>query len=120
VSTHILVSISAGRFVSPLEAGCESVNTWPVLATPEDDVVLGAAIALPDHPRISPQSGGNLFDNTEIEEALVLHVHALTDSERDQAAAQDEAVREMLERALRATPAEIARLHSGLREADGG
>jgi hypothetical protein len=119
VSTHILVQVSAGRFVSPLEAGCESVNIWPVLATPEDDVVLGAAIVLPDHPRLSPQSGGDLFDNTEIEEALVLHVHALTDAERD-AAGRDEAVRAMLQRALATTPDEIVRLHSGLREANDG
>ena len=120
VSTHVLVRISAGRFVSPLEAGCESVNIWPVLATPQDDVVLGAAIVLPDHPQISPQSGGDLFDNTEIEEALVLHVHALTDAEREGAAAQDDAVRAMLERALATTPEEIVRLHSGLKDADGG
>ena len=59
-----------------------SVNTWPVLATPEDDVMLGAAIVLPDHPRLAPESRGNLFDNTEIEEALLLHVHALSDGER--------------------------------------
>ena len=120
VSTHVLVRISAGRFVSPLESGCESVNIWPVLATPQDDVVLGAAIALPDHPRISPRSGGDLFDGTEIEEALVLHVHALSDAEREQAAGQDDAVRAMLERALRTTPDEIVRLHSGLREVDDG
>ena len=29
---------------------CESVNTFPVLATAADDVLLGAAIVLPDHP----------------------------------------------------------------------
>ncbi len=71
ISTHIVVRISAGSFVSPLESeGCESVNTWPVLATPADDAILGAAIVLPDHPRLAPESLGNLFDNTEIEEAL--------------------------------------------------
>ncbi len=75
-----------------------------MLATPSDDAVLGAAIVLPDHPQIAPESRGNLFDNTEIEEALVLHVHALSDSEREQAALQDPAVREMLERALATTP----------------
>jgi hypothetical protein len=120
VSTHVLVRLSGGRFVSPLEGGCDSVNIWPVLATPQDDVVLGAAIVLPDHPRIAPESGGDLFDNTEIEEALVLHVHALSDAEREGAAAQDEAVREMLERVLATTPDEIVRLHSGLREVDRG
>ena len=65
------------------------MNILPVLATPDDRAVLGAAIVLPDHPRISEHSHGNLFDNTEIEEALVLHVHALTDAERASAAAQD-------------------------------
>ena len=116
ISTHVMLQISAGRFVSPLEAGLENVNIWPVLATPEDDALLGAAIVLPDHPQIAPESHGNLFDNTEIEEALVLHVHALTDSEREQAASQDPVVREMLERTLAVTPAEIIGLHSVLKE----
>ena len=114
ISTHIVLELSAGRFTSPLEAGRENVNIWPVLASADDDVVLGAAIVLPDHPQVSPASHGNLFDNTEIEEALVLHVHALTDSEREQAAGQDPAVREMLERALAVTPEQIIGLHGGL------
>ncbi len=120
ISTNIVVRISAGRFISPLEAGRESVNTWPVLATPDDDAVLGAAIVLPDHPQIAPQSGGNLFDNTEIEEALMLHLHALSDDEREQVAAQDEAVRAMLERALATTPEQIIDLHGGLKEVGDG
>ena len=114
ISTHTVVEISAGRFMSPLEAGRESVNTWPVLATPSDDAILGAAIVLPDHPQISDASHGNLFDNTEIEEALVLHVHAMTDSERGQAR-QDPVVAEMLQRTLALSPEEIIGLHSGLR-----
>jgi hypothetical protein len=115
ISTHVVLEISDGRFVSPLEAGRESVNIWPVLATAADDAVLGAAIVVPDHPQIAPESHGNLFDNTEIEEALVLHVHALSDDEREQAASQDPVVREMLERALAVTPAQIIDLHSGLK-----
>ena len=62
--------------------------------------MLGAAIVLPDHPQIAPESRGNLFDNTEIEEALVLHVQALSDEERAEIEHQDPAVREMIERAL--------------------
>jgi hypothetical protein len=117
ISTHMVIELSAGRFVSPLESEHQSVNVFPVLATPEDDAVLGAPIALPDHPQISAHSHGNLFDNTEIEEALVLHVHSLTDAEREQAASRDPVVREMLERALAVTPQEIVNLHSHLREA---
>ena len=69
-----------------------------------DDAVLGAAIFLPDHPEVAPESLGNLFDNTEIEEALLLHVKTLSDAEREQIAGQDPAVLEMIERAERATP----------------
>jgi hypothetical protein len=116
ISTHIVLELSAGRFVSPLETGHESVNIWPVLATPADDAVLGAAIVLPDHPQLAPESRGNLFDNTEIEEALVLHVQALSEAEREQAASQDPAVREMLERAMAVTPQEVVALHGGLKE----
>ena len=72
-----------GRFLSQLDAPCDCVNTWPVLASPADDVMLGAAIVLPDHPQIAPESRGNLFDKTEIEEALVLHVQVLSDEERE-------------------------------------
>jgi hypothetical protein len=116
ISVHLVVQISDGRFVSPLEAGRDSVNIWPVLATPGDDAVLGAGIVLPDHPRISEHSHGNLFDNTEIEEALLLHVHTLTDEERGAAVAQDRVVGDMLERALAVGPDEIMALHSGLTE----
>jgi hypothetical protein len=103
--------VAGGRFISPLELPCLSVNTFPVLATAGDDVVLGAAIVLPDHPQIAPESRGSLFDSTEIEEALLLHVQALSDDERAQIEEQDPAVREMIERAAAATPQDIVALH---------
>ena len=94
LSTHVVGRVDGGRFVSPLEAkGCEQVNSWPVLATEADDAVLGAAIMLPDHPQLAPESRGSLFDSTEIEEALLIHVLALSDDEREAAASQDPAVR---------------------------
>ncbi len=111
ISTHPVVHVTGGRFVSPLEQPCPSVNTFPVLATPHDDVVIGAAIVLPDHPEIAAESRGGLFDSTEIEEALLLHVQALSDAERREIERQDPAVREMIERAAAATPDEIVALH---------
>jgi hypothetical protein len=90
---------------------CANVNTNPVLATPEDDAILGAAIILPDHPQIAPESRGSLFDSTEIEEALLLHVLALSDGEREELAGADPAVKAMIERAVAATPADIMALH---------
>jgi hypothetical protein len=123
LSTHLVAEVTGGRFVSPLErdgaagaavARCRNVNTWPVLATAGDDAVLGAPIFLPDHPRLAPESLGNLFDNTEIEEALLLHLKTLSDAEREAIAEQDPAVREMLARAETATAPEIAALHGRL------
>jgi hypothetical protein len=111
ISTHPILRLSAGRFISPLRSGCDSVNTWPVLASREDDVMLGAAIVLPDHPSLAPESLGNLFDSTEIEEALLLHVQALSDDERAEIERQDPAVSEMVARAAATTPAELLALH---------
>ena len=111
ISTHPVLRVTGGRFVSPLERPCRSVNTFPVLATAADDVVLGAAIVLPDHPQIAPESRGGLFDSTEIEEALLLHVRTLSDAEREEIERQDPAVREMIARAASATPEDIVSLH---------
>ena len=80
-----------------------------MLASDADDVVLGAAIMLLDHPQLAPESRGSLFDSTEIEEALLLHVMAMTDQERDETT--DPAVRAMIERAARTTPEELMSLH---------
>jgi hypothetical protein len=82
-----------------------------VLATGADDAVLGAAIVLPDHPQIAPESRGGLFDSTEIEEALLLHVQVLSDAERAEIEAADPAVAEMVARAAAATPSDVAALH---------
>ena len=119
LSTHVLLRVANGRFISPLETGgCQNVNTWPVLAAADDTAVLGAAIVLPDHPQIAPQSRGQLFDNTEIEEALRLHVLTLSDGEREAISSQDPAVSEMVDRALKTTPEEILDLHGVMRPAD--
>ncbi len=123
LSTHPMLEVSGGEFVSPLErdgeAGeaveaSEAVNTYPVLVGDGDVAVLGAAIMLPDHPELAPESLGNLFDNTEIEEALLLHVQALSDGEREEITEQDPAVREMIERADKVSNDEMLGLHGRL------
>ncbi|HEY2651645.1 MAG TPA: hypothetical protein VGI50_06980 [Solirubrobacteraceae bacterium] len=111
ISTQVVVRISEGRFRSPLESAPASVNIYPVLATEADNAVLGTSYVLPDHPRIARESRGGLFDSTEIEEALLLHVHALSDAERAEIEHGDPSVREMIARAAVATPEEIMSLH---------
>ena len=111
LSTHPILRVRGGRFISALDRPCAAVNTFPVLASPTDDAVVGAAIMLPDHPQIAPESRGGLFDSTETEEALLLHVQVLSDAEREEIERADPAVQEMVKRAAAATPEEIVALH---------
>ena len=112
LSTHVVLRTDGWPLrLSARFTGRRNVNSWPVLASGSDDAVLGAAIVLPDHPQLSPKSRGDLFDATEIEEALLLHVQALSDGERRDISEQDPAVREMLARAAAATPEDLFRLH---------
>jgi len=124
LSTHLLSRVEGATFISPLErgddgvAGCCQVNTWPILATKEDDALLAPTIMLPEHPEIAPESVNDFFDGTEIEEALVLHIQALSDQEREEIAAQDPKVREMLARADATTPQQLMDLHGRVRLED--
>jgi hypothetical protein len=93
-STHTL--LAGGRFVSAIEAGgCENVGTWPVLVG--EDSMLSSPIILEDHPRIAPESPGDLFDGGEIDGLLALNILALTDGEKAEMRA-DPRTREILER----------------------
>ena len=44
-----------------------------------DDAMLSSPIILEDHPRIAPESPGDLFDGGEIDGLLALNILALTD-----------------------------------------
>ncbi len=103
LSTH---PVLYGPFRSPLDVLHHSFNTYAVLV---EGGLLGAAIALPDYPQLAPESRGSLFDSTEIEEALLLHVKTLTEEER--ASITDPRVLEMLSRADTVTPEQITALH---------
>src|SRR5205807_3685112 len=93
ISTHSILRVRGGKFVSLLEppeayvsvAGtCENIKTFPVLAGEEGDrtTMLSSPIILYDYPRVSPESFGNYFDSTEIDELLALTVMTLTDDEK--------------------------------------
>lgn len=51
--------------------------------------MLISPIILYDHPEIAEQSGGDLYDATEIDEILTLRVMTMTDEEKAQARATD-------------------------------
>jgi hypothetical protein len=129
LSTHVVATVTRARFTSPSAPSehaatavmtCVAVNTFPVLAADDDTVMLGAAIILPDHPQIAPESKGSLFDSTEIEEALRLHLLALSDGEREELKDHDPALREMLERAIASAPQDLTSLHGRVTIGDPG
>jgi hypothetical protein len=96
---------------------CENQGVWPVLVgTPGAvDTMLSSPIILYDYPEIAPESAGDLFDATEIDEILILRILTMTDEEKREMAAVDSRVRAMLERTEGLTPAALDRLHGTLR-----
>lgn len=126
VSTHTVLGVQDGEFVSLLAppesasdaaASCQNIGTWPVLVGEEGqrDTVLSSPIILYDYPAIAPESAGDLFDGTEIDEILSLRIMTLTDDEKREMSQSDERARAMLER-TEAMPAEqFMKLHGVLR-----
>ncbi|MEN3534749.1 hypothetical protein AAH991_06525 [Microbispora sp. ZYX-F-249] len=126
VATHLLIGVSGGAFVSLLDPPlwaeaaareCRNENTWPVLVGEPGrrDVVLSSPIILYDHPAIAPESPGDLFDSTEIDELLTLRTQTLTEEERREARVTDPRAAEILERAADLPPELLERLHGAIR-----
>ena len=126
VGAHTLLAVAGGAFVSlmdpPPEAAaavkvCRNLHTWPVLAGAEGErgLMLSSPIILYDYPAIAPESQGDFYDGTEIDELLTLRVMTLTDEEKREACATDERARRIVERSD-SIPQEIfARLHGAVR-----
>jgi len=126
LSTHSLLGVRGGRFLSLLDPpawatqaarACENLHTFPVLAGEDDtsDVVLSAPIILYDHPAVAPESPGDLFDATEIDEILSLRTMTLTDEEKQEARATDPRAASIIDR-VELIPDEVfARLHGAVR-----
>ncbi len=126
VSTHKILSTQYGEFISLLDppeayraapATCHNHGTFPVLVGEEgdSDAMLSSPIILYDYPQIAPESAGDLFDGTEIDEILTLRILTLTEEEKQEIYASDKRARQLLERS-EALPAEhLMKMHSVLR-----
>jgi len=79
-------------------------------------VVLSSPIILYDHPRVAPESPGDLHDATEIDEILSLRTLTLTDAEKREARATDPRAAAILDRVETMPPAVLAGLHGTIRE----
>jgi hypothetical protein len=124
VSAHTILGIEQGEFISLLDppaefkdvaALCNNVGTWPVLVGDHAETMLSSPIILYDYPEIAPESVGNLFDATEIDEILSLRILTLTDDEKRQMRQSDDRAREILERTETMPEEQFMKLHGVLR-----
>jgi hydrogenase maturation protease len=126
-STHAILRTKEGRFISLIDppeglraaaASCTNTGLWPVLAGDEErqDTLLASPIILYDYPQIAPESLGDLFDGTEIDEILTLRILTLTDAEKDEVRRADGRAKEMLERTEQLGAEHLMKLHGVLRE----
>jgi hypothetical protein len=125
-SAHAALHLKTGQFVSQtdppedmrdLAAGCQNTGVWPVLVGDEGarDTMLGSPIILYDFPQIAPESKGDLFDATEIDEILTLRILTLTDEEKRELRASDPRARSILERLESTPPEHLLELHGVIR-----
>lgn len=126
VSTHTILHMDGGEFVSLLEPppefaaaaeACDNIKTWPVLAGARGstDTVLSSPIILYDYPEVAPETPGDLFDATEIDELLRLSVMTLTDREKQEMRETDPRVRDILDRTESLSAEELMKLHATVR-----
>ncbi|MGH8890861.1 MAG: hypothetical protein ACRDV3_14025 [Acidothermaceae bacterium] len=126
VAVHTFVAISPGKFLSSLDPpqwarpaadACRNIHTFPVLGGKpgSGDLLLSSPIILYDHPQVAPESPGNLFDATEIDEILSLRTLTLSDDEKREARATDPRSAEIVDRIDAMPPEMMAKLHGAVR-----
>ena len=126
VSTHAILGVERGEFVSLMDppdrwrsaaAGCRNIGVWPVLVGEEDraEMMLSSPIILHDYPKIAPESAGDLFDGTEIDEILTLRILTLTDEEKGEMVAVDERAGDLLARTEALAREQLMGLHGTFR-----
>ena len=77
--------------------------------------MLSSPIILYDYPEIAPESPGNLFDGTEIDEILTLRIMTLTEDEKREMRATDDRTRAILERTELMPEEQLRKMHGALR-----
>ncbi len=126
IAAHLLIAVPGGRFLSMTDppewaaaevAACQNVRAWPVLAGPAEctELMLSAPVILYDHPEIAPESAGDLYDATEIDEILTLRTMALTDAEKRQARSTDPRAADLMDRLDHLPPELLERMHGAIR-----
>ena len=126
LSAHTILSITGGEFVSLLDppedlrqavSECKNIGNFPVLVGDEGerDMMLCSPIVLYDYPQIAPESAGDFFDGTEMDEMLTLRVMTLTEEEKDQMRSGNDHVRNLLQRTEASAREQLMRTHGTIR-----
>ena len=126
ISTHTILEINGGEFMSIIDPAeryrdaaraCRNIGTWPVLVGEEGerDCMLASPIILYDYPQVAPESAGDFFDSTEIDEMLALRVMTLTEEEKQTMREGDRSARRILERTESMPQEQVMKLHGALR-----
>jgi hypothetical protein len=126
LSAHTLLAVEKGAFLSLLDppdeyraaaAVCRNIATWPVLAGREGErcLMLSSPIILYDYPQIAPESAGDFFDGTEIDEILTLRVLTLSEEEKQEVRDGDDRARAILDRTEALPPEAFAKMHGAIR-----
>jgi hypothetical protein len=126
IAAHTVLAVTDGEFISlidppewakPAAEDCRNERTWPVMVgeAGRRDVLLISPIILYDYPMIAPESPGELFDGTEIDEILTLRTMTLTDEEKAEARATDERARKLMDRVDSMPPEMLDKLHGAIR-----
>jgi hypothetical protein len=126
IAAHTVLAVTDGEFISlldppewakPAAEGCRNERTWPVMVgeAGRRDVLLISPIILYDYPQIAPESAGELYDGTEIDEILTLRTMTLTDEEKAEARATDERARKLMDRVDSMPPEMLDKLHGAIR-----
>ncbi|HVE59823.1 MAG TPA: hypothetical protein VNB22_23625 [Pyrinomonadaceae bacterium] len=126
VSSHVVLRVQSGEFISLLEppdefrqaiANCRNIATYPILVgeNGERNCFLSSPIILYDYPEIAPESAGDLFDGGEIDEILTLRIMTMTDEEKSEMQSVDERSRKMLERTENLSAEQLMKMHGILR-----
>lgn len=125
-SAHLFLGVEQGQFISLLDLevafqadarACTQDGVFPVLAGDEGDRtrMLCSPIILYDYPQVAPESAGNFFDGTEMDEMLALRVLTLTDEEKQEMRRGDPHARAILERTESLPDEQLARVHGAVR-----
>jgi hydrogenase maturation protease len=126
VSAHTILTVEGGEFVSLLDppealrteaAACDNVRTWPVMAGDPGcrSTMLSSPIIIYDYPTLAPESAGDLFDATEIDEILSLRILTMTEDEQREMAGADEHARLLLERTRSLGADDFMKMHGTMR-----